>query len=95
MKAAVLPVPGLGGGEDVLAGEDEGDGAFLDGGGLGVALLRDGPEEVGRQAEGIEGHLAPGLARAKGARGEHAGRLPLASLDVVQTTRCERGSSRA
>ena len=50
---------GLGGGEDVAAGEDEGDGLGLDGGRADVALLRDGLEEIGRQAERIEGHLAP------------------------------------
>ena len=33
---------GLGGGEDVAAVEDEGDGRCLDRGGLGVALFRDG-----------------------------------------------------
>ncbi len=47
---------GLGAGEDVAAGEDEGDRLALDGGGLGVALVRDGAEQLGGQPEGIKGH---------------------------------------
>ena len=46
----------LGACEDVAAGEDERDGLGLDGGGLGVALVRDSAEELGRQPELIEGH---------------------------------------
>src|SRR4029079_10273849 len=38
---------GLRGREDVTAGEDEGDGLGLDGGGLDVALLGHGPKEIG------------------------------------------------
>ncbi len=47
---------GLGAGHQVAAGEDERDRLGLDGGGLGVALVRDGAEEFGLQPEGIEGH---------------------------------------
>ena len=46
---------GLGGGEEVAALEHEGDGLRLDGRRGGVALLGDGAEEIGRQAEGFEG----------------------------------------
>ena len=55
---------GLGAGEDVATGQDERDRLGLDGGGLGVALVRDGAEELGRQPELIEGHGidAPGEA---------------------------------
>ena len=70
---------GLGRGEDVASLEHEGDRLGLDGGGLLVALLLDGPEEVGRQAEGIEGHLAPGARRAHrraGHRVRYSARLP-------------------
>jgi hypothetical protein len=47
---------GLGAGEKIATLEDEGDRLSLDGGGLGVALVRDGAEEFGRQPEDIEGH---------------------------------------
>ena len=50
---------GLGGREHVAAGEHERDRPGLDGGGLDVALLGDGLKQVGRQAERIEGHVAP------------------------------------
>jgi hypothetical protein len=46
---------GLGGGEDVAALEDEGDGGRLDGRWDGISLLHDGSEEIGRQAELVEG----------------------------------------
>ena len=59
---------GLGAGEQVATGEDERDGRGLDGGGLGVALVRDGAKELGRQPEMIEGHAgAPGGALPHGA----------------------------
>jgi hypothetical protein len=38
---------GLGGGEEVVAGQDLGDGLGLDGGGLGVAQVVDGLEHGG------------------------------------------------
>ncbi len=47
---------GLGAGEQVAAGQHEGDCLCLNGGGLGVALVRDSAEELGREPEGIEGH---------------------------------------
>ena len=47
---------GLGAGHEVAAVEDERDRLGLDGGGLGVALVRDGAEEFGREPESIEGH---------------------------------------
>ncbi len=50
-----LARPGLGGGEDVAALEHEWDGRRLDGRRCDVALFRDRAEEVGRQAERIEG----------------------------------------
>ena len=47
---------GLGAGHEVASGEDDGDGIGLDGGGLGVALIRDRAKELGRQPERGEGH---------------------------------------
>ena len=47
---------GLGVGHEVPAVEDERDRLGLDGGGLGVALVRDGAEEFGREPELSEGH---------------------------------------
>jgi len=54
-KRRGLAGAGLGGGEDVPTLEDERDGGRLDGRGFDVALLGDGSEEVGRQAERFEG----------------------------------------
>src|SRR5258706_6121515 len=51
-----LAGPGLGPGENIATREDEGDRLALDGGGLGVALVRYGAEQFGRQPEDIEGH---------------------------------------
>jgi hypothetical protein len=51
-----LPRSGLGGGEDVAAGEDERDRLPLDGRGFDVTLVRDSADELGREPEGIEGH---------------------------------------
>ncbi len=53
-NAAVLPVPGLGAGEQVAALEDEGDGRALDRGGGLVPLVGDGSKQLGRQPETIE-----------------------------------------
>jgi hypothetical protein len=50
-KAAVLPVPVWRRGLKVAAGEDTGDRLGLDGRGRGVALLANGAQELGRQAE--------------------------------------------
>ena len=46
----------LGCGEEIPAGQDDGDRLVLHGGGLGVALVRDGANELGREPEGLEGH---------------------------------------
>ena len=46
---------GLGAGEQVAAGEDDGDGLRLDGRRLGVALVGDGAQGFGPQPKGIEG----------------------------------------
>ena len=59
---------GLGGGEDVASLEDEGDGCCLDRRRGGVALLGDGPEEVGRQAERIEGQAGSCVGPGRAAR---------------------------
>jgi len=40
--------------EKIAAGENDGDGLRLDGGGLGVALLGDCAEQLGRKAEILE-----------------------------------------
>jgi hypothetical protein len=53
-EAGGLAGAGLRGGEQVAAGEDDGDGLRLDGGGRGVALLGDGAEQLGLEPEGIE-----------------------------------------
>jgi hypothetical protein len=45
----------LGGTEHVVAGDDDRDGLLLDGRGFGVALVHDGAEEFGREAEIGEG----------------------------------------
>ena len=62
----------LGGGEDVAPGEDMGDGRGLDGGGLGIALLRDGGKQVGREAE-----ISECQVRLQGVRRSARGPLPL------------------
>ena len=50
-EARGLAGTGLGGAQQVFAGEDDGDGLRLDGGGNGVTLLGDSAEQLGRQAE--------------------------------------------
>ena len=67
VKAAVLPVPVWAAARTSRPCEDEGDGRFLDRRGLGVALFGDGPEEIGRQAERIEGQA--GSCEGPGRRG--------------------------
>jgi galactose mutarotase-like enzyme len=47
---------GLGAGHEVATGEDERDRLGLDGGGVRVALVGDGTEQLGRQPEISEGH---------------------------------------
>jgi hypothetical protein len=49
-----LARPGLGAGQQIATGKDQRNGLALDGRGLGVALLRHGAEELGRQPETIE-----------------------------------------
>jgi hypothetical protein len=53
-EARGLAGAGLGGAQKVFPGEDDGDGLRLDGGGRGVALVRDSAEQLGAQAEGFE-----------------------------------------
>jgi hypothetical protein len=45
----------LRGSEQVASGEDDGDGLRLDGGGFGVAMLRDSAKQLGQQPEAFEG----------------------------------------
>jgi hypothetical protein len=54
-EAGGLAGAGLRGGEEVAAGEDNGNGLRLDGGGDGVALLRDGTQQLGQEPEAFEG----------------------------------------
>ena len=53
-KRGRLAGPGLRGGEQVAAGQDDGNGLRLDRGGFGIALLGHGTQQLGRQAKGIE-----------------------------------------
>jgi hypothetical protein len=53
-EAGGLARAGLCRAEKVAAGQDDGDGLRLDGGGFGVALLGDCAEQLGRQAEILE-----------------------------------------
>jgi hypothetical protein len=50
-EAGGLAGAGLGGAQKIFAGEDDGDGLRLDGGGNGVALLGDSAEQLGAKAE--------------------------------------------
>jgi len=50
-EAGGLAGAGLRGGEQVAAGEDDGNGLRLDGRGRGVALLRDSAQQLGLEAE--------------------------------------------
>jgi len=54
-EAGGLAGAGLRGAEEVLAGENDGDGLRLDRGGDAVALFRDCAEQLGFQAERIKG----------------------------------------
>jgi hypothetical protein len=49
-----LAGPGLGGAQQVAPGKDDGDGLRLDGGGFGIALFRDGAEQLGQKPETFE-----------------------------------------
>jgi len=53
-KARGLAGAGLRRGEEVASREDDGDGLGLDGGGFGVALLRDGTKQLGQQPEAFK-----------------------------------------
>ena len=50
-EAGGLAGAGLRGAQQVFAGEDDGDGFRLDGGGNGIALLGDSAEQLGAKAE--------------------------------------------
>jgi len=50
-EAGRLAGAGLCGAEQIFAGENDGDGLRLDGGGRGVALVRDSAEQLGLEAE--------------------------------------------
>jgi hypothetical protein len=50
-EARGLAGAGLGRAQQILAGEDDGDGLRLDRGGRGVALVRYSAEQLGAQAE--------------------------------------------
>jgi hypothetical protein len=50
-EARGLAGAGLGGAQQVFAGEDDGDGFRLDGGGNGIALLGDSAEQLDAKAE--------------------------------------------
>jgi hypothetical protein len=50
-ESGSLAGAGLGGAQQVFAGEDYGDGLRLDGGGGGVALLGDSAEQLGLEPE--------------------------------------------
>jgi len=53
-KPGRLAGAGLGGGQKVAAGENDGNGLRLDGGGFGITLLGYSTKQLGRQAKGIE-----------------------------------------
>jgi len=53
-EAGGLAGAGLSGAEQIAPGEDYGNGLRLDGGGLGVTLLGDCAEQLGRKPEILE-----------------------------------------
>jgi hypothetical protein len=53
-EAGRLAGAGLGGAEQVASGKDDGNGLRLDGGGFGVALLRDRAKQLGREPEAFK-----------------------------------------
>jgi hypothetical protein len=54
-EAGGLAGAGLRGAEQILAGENDGNGLRLDGRGRGVALVRDSAEQFGLEPERIKG----------------------------------------
>jgi hypothetical protein len=60
---------GLRGAEEVSAGEDDGDGLRLDGGGFRVALLRDRAKQLGQQPEAFEGRTYVSLLNGSAREG--------------------------
>ena len=67
-EAGGLAGAGLGGAEQVAAREDDGDGLRLDGGGFGVALLRDSAKQLGQQPEAFEGRTYVNLLKNRPAK---------------------------
>jgi hypothetical protein len=53
-EAGGLAGAGLRGTEQVAAGEDDGNGLRLDGGGFGITLVSDGAQQLGQQPEAFE-----------------------------------------
>jgi hypothetical protein len=53
-EARGLAGAGLRGAEKVASRKDDGNGLRLDGGGFGVALLRDGAKQLGQEPEAFE-----------------------------------------
>jgi len=64
-EAGGLAGAGLGGAEQVATREYEGDGLRLDGGGFGVALLRNRAQQLGNQPEAFEGRAYDSLLNVK------------------------------
>jgi hypothetical protein len=63
-EAGGLAGAGLGGAQQVFPGENNGDGLRLDGGGLGIALVRYGAEQLRPEAERIERRTDGNLLRS-------------------------------
>jgi len=67
-EAGGLARAGLRGAEQVASGEDDRDGLRLDGGGFGVAMLRDGAKQLGQQPEAFEGRTYDDLLKNRPAK---------------------------
>jgi len=67
-EAGGLAGAGLRGAEQVASGEDDRDGLRLDGGGFGVAMLRDGAKQLGQQPEAFEGRTYDDLLKNRPAK---------------------------
>ena len=88
VKAAVLPVPVWAAARTSRPCEDEGDGCCLDRRRGRVALLGDGPQQIGREAERIEGQAwaparIPAIAWA-GSRERDGGRTAVGPQVAVR-----------